>query len=90
MPFSRCCWRVQACSGGRAGQRPKAERRRPRWQSLEQLALHAIGVSVVSMRRSNGAVLVPTPQHELKGGDTLVLSGLPEALALAEEKILRG
>ncbi len=59
-------------------------------QRLDQLALQALGVSVVSVRRSNGAVLVPTPQHELKSGDTLVLAGLPEPLALAEEKILRG
>jgi monovalent cation:H+ antiporter-2, CPA2 family len=59
-------------------------------QTLDSLALHAVGVNVVSMRRSTGAVLVPTPGHALRGGDTLVLSGLPEALALAEEKLLRG
>ncbi len=58
--------------------------------TLEWLALHAVGVSVVSLRRSSGAVLVPTPEHNLMGGDTLVLAGLPEALALAEEKLLRG
>ena len=59
-------------------------------QTLDQLALHAVGVSVVSVRRASGAVLVPAPEHVLKGGDTLVLSGLPEPLALAEEKLLRG
>jgi K+/H+ antiporter YhaU regulatory subunit KhtT len=32
----------------------------------------------------------PTPAHRLHAGDTLVLSGLPEPLALAEEKLLRG
>jgi CPA2 family monovalent cation:H+ antiporter-2 len=58
-------------------------------QTLEELALHAVGVTVVSVRRGSGAVLVPTPEHQLKGGDTLVLSGLPEPLALAEEKLLR-
>ncbi len=59
-------------------------------QTLDELALHAVGVSVVSVRRGTGAVLVPAPQHQLRGGDTLVLSGLPAALALAEEKLLRG
>jgi K+/H+ antiporter YhaU regulatory subunit KhtT len=32
---------------------------------------------------------VPGPGHVLGGGDTLVLSGLPEALALAEDKLTR-
>ena len=27
---------------------------------------------------------------QLEGGDTLVLSGKPEALAIAEDKLLRG
>jgi CPA2 family monovalent cation:H+ antiporter-2 len=61
-----------------------------RWagQTLEALALHAVGVSVVSVRRSGGGVVSPRPEHPLAGGDTLVLSGLPEALALAEAKLL--
>ena len=57
---------------------------------LKALDLHALSVSVVSIRLGSGAVLEPTPQHQLKGGDTLVLAGLPESLALAEEKLLRG
>ncbi len=59
-------------------------------RTLESLALHAGGVSVVSVRRASGAVLVPSAQHELHSGDTLVLAGLPEPLALAEDKLLRG
>ena len=57
-------------------------------QSLEDLALHAVGVKVVSLRRRQGK----TPAAEsvvLEDGDTLVLSGRPEALAMAEEKLLR-
>jgi CPA2 family monovalent cation:H+ antiporter-2 len=59
-------------------------------QRLETLALHAVGVSVVSIRRAKGNVIDPAPDTTLGGGDTLVLSGLPEPLALAEEKLLRG
>ena len=59
-------------------------------RALEDLALHAVGVSVVSIRRLAGGVVEPRPEHLLAAGDTLVLSGLPEPLALAEEKLLRG
>jgi CPA2 family monovalent cation:H+ antiporter-2 len=57
-------------------------------QALDELALHAMGVSVVSIRRAGGGVVDPVPDHRLAGGDTLVLSGLPEPLALAEAKLL--
>ena len=57
-------------------------------QTLAQLALHAVGVSVVSVRRTNGGVIPAADEVLLNGGDTLVLSGLPEALALAEDKLL--
>jgi CPA2 family monovalent cation:H+ antiporter-2 len=66
------------------------EAARCRGQRLEGLALHALGVSVVSVRRATGGVSQATPDHQLAAGDTLVLSGLPEPLALAEEKLLRG
>jgi len=59
-------------------------------QRLDALALHAVGVSVVSVRSASGGVSNPQPDHPLAAGDTLVLSGLPEPLALAEEKLLRG
>ncbi len=59
-------------------------------QTLDAQALHAVGVSVVSVKRMHGGVSVPGPEHRLEGGDTLVLSGLPEALALAEDKLMRG
>ncbi|KQV99525.1 cation:proton antiporter [Rhizobacter sp. Root1221] len=56
--------------------------------TLESLALHALGVSVVSVRRASGAVTRPDDKLRLAAGDTLVLSGLPEPLALAESKLL--
>jgi CPA2 family monovalent cation:H+ antiporter-2 len=55
---------------------------------LEELALHAVGVAVVSVRHASGRVAVPAPEDVLAGGDTLVISGLPEPLALAEAKLL--
>ncbi len=59
-------------------------------QTLDHQALHAVGVSILSVRRASGGVITPAPSHVLAAGDTLVLSGLPEPLALAEEKLLRG
>ena len=57
-------------------------------QSLADQALHAVGVTVVSVRRASGAVTRPDDTLVLDAGDTLVLSGLPEPLALAEGKLL--
>jgi len=57
-------------------------------QTLAEQALHAVGVSVVSVRRASGKVSTPDDTMVLSPGDTLVLSGLPEALALAESKLL--
>jgi monovalent cation:H+ antiporter-2, CPA2 family len=56
---------------------------------LRDLALHATGVQMVSLRQAGGRVLVPDDEQILAAGDTLVLSGLPKALALAEAKLLR-
>jgi monovalent cation:H+ antiporter-2, CPA2 family len=59
-------------------------------ESLERLALHAVGVRVVSLRKKDGP-LVPFDENTmLEEGDTLVLNGKPPALALAEAKLLRG
>jgi CPA2 family monovalent cation:H+ antiporter-2 len=59
-------------------------------ETLADQAFHAVGISVVSVRRGSGGVGEALPGHVLAAGDTLVLSGLPEPLALAEEKLLRG
>ena len=57
---------------------------------LADLVLHTLDVSVVSLRRASGAVLKPSDELVLESGDTLVLSGLPEPLAIAEGKLLVG
>ncbi len=57
-------------------------------QTLADQALHALGVSVASVRRASGAVTRPDDHLILAVGDTLVLSGLPEPLARAEDKLL--
>jgi CPA2 family monovalent cation:H+ antiporter-2 len=57
---------------------------------LSHLKLAAEGVRVVSLRRSNGRVVDPASDPSLEDGDTLVLSGRPEPLALAEEILLKG
>ena len=58
--------------------------------SLGALALHAVGVQVVSVRLGSGQVVPAEDGLVLGAGDTLVLSGLPEPLSLAEEKLLKG
>ena len=56
---------------------------------LGHLALHALGVRVVNLRRSSGKSMMPTDEVELQSGDTLVLSGPTENLAIAEQKLLK-
>jgi CPA2 family monovalent cation:H+ antiporter-2 len=59
-------------------------------QRLGQLAFQDQGVQVVSLRRASGRVVSAEDDLRLAAGDTLVLSGLPEPLALAEERLLHG
>jgi len=57
-------------------------------RTLGEQALEEAGVNVVSLRRASGAVMKPADTVVLGPGDTLVLSGLPEPLALAESQLL--
>ena len=59
-------------------------------RALGSLNLPSLGVRVVSLRRSKGKAAAGGDDAVLEGGDTLVLSGKPAALAMAEEKLLRG
>jgi len=59
-------------------------------QRLGEQALHAVGVQVVSLRLATGRVVEAVEGQRLAAGDTLVLSGMPEPLTLAEEKLTRG
>ena len=58
--------------------------------SVGSFALHSLGVRVVSLRRSNGKPVVFDDATTLEGGDTLVLSGKADTLAVAEQKLLKG
>ena len=57
---------------------------------LGELALHAMGVRVVNLRHGNGHMSTPGDDTLLAAGDTLVLSGHPNALLSAQDKLLRG
>ncbi|MBI2746897.1 MAG: NAD-binding protein, partial [Burkholderiales bacterium] len=59
-------------------------------QSLGALLPRLADTRILSLRRRNGKSLSPDAGLALEDGDTLVLSGQAEALALAEEKLLRG
>ncbi|MCZ8294726.1 MAG: monovalent cation:proton antiporter-2 (CPA2) family protein [Hylemonella sp.] len=59
-------------------------------QSLGTLLPRLADTRILSLRRRNGKSLSPDAGLALEDGDTLVLSGQAEALALAEEKLLRG
>ncbi len=56
--------------------------------SLAALNLH--GAHVAQVHRADGHVLQAEPELVLAAGDTIVLSGSPEALALAEDALLGG
>ena len=58
-------------------------------QSIANLPLAALGVSVVRLRRANGAFVAPEPGSRVAAGDMLVLSGSAQALANAEQALLR-
>ncbi|WP_367066843.1 monovalent cation:proton antiporter-2 (CPA2) family protein [Oryzisolibacter sp. LB2S] len=57
---------------------------------LAEFPLHAMGAQLINVRRANGRLSAPDDVAALAEGDTLVLSGHPTALSLAEEKLLRG
>ena len=56
---------------------------------LEQLGLGELDVRVVSLRREDGKPVTLDGACTLQAGDTLVLSGRPDALALAEQRLLK-
>jgi CPA2 family monovalent cation:H+ antiporter-2 len=55
---------------------------------LATLSLHELGAEVTSIRRSRSRIEV-TPDTVLEGGDIVVLRGATEAIALAEERLLK-
>jgi CPA2 family monovalent cation:H+ antiporter-2 len=59
-------------------------------RTLDYFALHTLEVRVVSLRHGDGKAGSADGDTVLQSGDTLVLSGKAEALAVAEHKLLKG
>src|SRR6218665_3541338 len=59
-------------------------------QTLGALLPRLVDTRILSLRRRNGKSQAPVAELRLEDGDTLVLSGHAEALARAEEQLLRG
>jgi len=59
-------------------------------RQVTDVALHTLGVRLVSLRRHNGKAVDLISNPSLEEGDTLVLSGRPDRLAFAEQRLLRG
>ncbi len=59
-------------------------------KSIAELALLELGVDVSAIRRRGIRAVEPAPETRLTAGDVIVLLGAPEALAQAEERLLRG
>ncbi|HRH17240.1 MAG TPA: cation:proton antiporter [Aquabacterium sp.] len=59
-------------------------------QALHQWQHRLRDVQLVSLKRAKGAVLVPDGKTLLSEGDTLVLSGSPQALSRAELLLING
>jgi CPA2 family monovalent cation:H+ antiporter-2 len=59
-------------------------------QTVSSMQARLSDVRILNLRRNSGKVLLPGVDLTLHEGDTLVLSGLPEALARAEAVLLHG
>ncbi len=59
-------------------------------KALGDFDLDSLNVRVVSLRRSNGKTMDFDAAYRLEPGDTLVLSGQVESLALAEKRLFKG
>lgn len=57
-------------------------------ESLQDLNLASVGAEVTSVRRRGIRGADPTPDMRLQAGDVVVLRGGPEALELAEQRLL--
>ena len=58
-------------------------------RTLAELELHDLGVEVTAIRRHGIRGVEPDPATKLREGDIVVLRGLPEQLAEAEERLSR-
>jgi CPA2 family monovalent cation:H+ antiporter-2 len=59
-------------------------------RTLGELGLERFGVTVSAVRRRNIRGVSPGPETQLEVGDVLVLLGVPDGLAAAEGRLLKG
>jgi CPA2 family monovalent cation:H+ antiporter-2 len=59
-------------------------------KTVDELALDRTGAEVTAVRRRDIRTQEPSADMRLEAGDVVVLLGAPEALALAEERLLKG
>jgi CPA2 family monovalent cation:H+ antiporter-2 len=59
-------------------------------QAISHFSLQSVGVQIVNLRRSDGKVVPIAQDPHIEDGDTLVLSGRADALAVATQMLLRG
>ena len=59
-------------------------------KGVAELNFETLGVRLVNLRRANGKNETVQDNTELRANDTLVISGTPPALALAEQMLLKG
>ena len=59
-------------------------------RTLGELEVAASGAEVTAVRRRDVRTQEPLPDTRLEAGDVVVLLGVPAALALAEERLLKG
>ncbi len=59
-------------------------------RTLDELNLEAFDCEVSAIRRRGIRALEPAPETRLEVGDVIVVLGLPEGVAAAEERLLRG
>ncbi len=59
-------------------------------RTLSELAIGPTGAEVTAIRRRDVRMQEPSGETRFEVGDVVVLLGVPEALALAEEKLLKG
>jgi len=59
-------------------------------RTLGELGVMGLGVEVTAVRRRNIRALEPSAETRFEAGDVVVLLGVPEALAVVEERLLKG
>jgi CPA2 family monovalent cation:H+ antiporter-2 len=57
--------------------------------TLDELDLDELGCEVSAIRRRGIRAVEPAPETRLEEGDVVVLLGDPEAIAAAEERLLK-